>query len=64
MRDAFLVFSIILTIVLLILVFYSVNSVITSYRAELKEKNNSKSERSMHRESLFDHFQKKLKVMS
>lgn len=56
-----LILAIIATILLTIFVFYSINTVITSYRAELKEK---RIERRDKKESLFDHFQKKLKVMS
>ena len=55
-----LILAIIATILLTIFVFYSINTVITSYRAELKEK---RIERQDKKESLFDHFFNKLQKL-
>lgn len=52
-----LILAAISTVLLTIFVFYSINTVITSYRAELKEK---RIERQDKKESLFDNLFNKL----
>ncbi len=55
-----LILSAVATVLLTIFMFYSINAVITSYRAELKEKH---VERHTKKESLFDHFFNKLQKL-